>query len=122
MSYAFYYMVSMFIDMHDQFYERMVFTKYKNKYGDVVDAVDDLVMYATQVNYTMASSIRMVAFPKLSTPCGVYMIENNAKYVIAKRGDTNIFWGYNPYYGWNKLAHDLLKYFSRFRVTDAHKK
>ena len=46
--------------MFDSFYERMGFKKYKNSYGDLVDEVDDLVMYGFQVSWVMSSTIRLV--------------------------------------------------------------
>ena len=64
-------MVSIFIEIPDSFYDRMGLTKYKNKYGDLVDDVDKLVMYGSQVSSVMASYICLVTIPKLSTPCGV---------------------------------------------------
>ena len=84
-------MVSVFIDIPDPFYERMGLKKHNNNYGDLVDDVDDLVMHGSQVNSTMASSIHLVAIPNLSMPCGVYSIEHNTKYSIAKRGSTNAY-------------------------------
>ena len=96
----------------------MGFSKCKNKYGDLVDDVDDLFMYGPQVSSVVASSIRLVTIPKLSTPYVLYSIENNTKYSIAKRGRTNDYWGYNPHYGWNKFAHDLLTHFPGYRVTE----
>ena len=71
----------------------MGFNKCKNGYGDLFDDADDLVMYGHQVSSTMACYIHPVTIPKLSTPCGVYMIENNTKYSIANRGDINECWG-----------------------------
>ena len=38
----------------------MGFNKYKSKYGDLVDEVDDLTMYGYKVSWTMASSICLV--------------------------------------------------------------
>ena len=84
-------MLSIFIDIPDSFYERMGFTNYKNKYGGFVGDADDLVMYGPQVSSTMASSISLVTILKLSTICGVYIIEKNSEYYMAKRGDTNEF-------------------------------
>ena len=52
-------MVSVFTD--GQFYERMGLKKYK--YGDLVDDVDDLVMYGSQPSSAMTSSISWSPFP-----------------------------------------------------------
>ena len=73
----------------DTFYNRIGFNTYKNCYGDLVDEVDELVMYGSQIIWAMSSSIHLVPIPKLSTPFHAYIIENNNKYSIAKRGDAS---------------------------------
>ena len=45
MSHTFYSMVSIFTDIPDPFYENMRFSKYKNKYGDLVADIDDVGTY-----------------------------------------------------------------------------
>ena len=57
MSFTFYYMVSIFIEIPDPFYGRMGFRKHKNHYGDFVDDVEEFVMYGSQVSSAMASFI-----------------------------------------------------------------
>ena len=39
---------------------------------------------------------------------------------MAKSGGTHKFWGYNPHYGWSKLAHDVVIQLPRNMVTDAN--
>ena len=70
--------------------------KHNNRFGELVDDVYDLVLYESQLNSTMASSIRMVTIYKLSTPCGVYIIENNTTLSIPKKGGRNEYWGISP--------------------------
>ena len=82
---------------------------HKNKYGDLVDEVDDLVMYESQVSCAMSSTIRLVTIRTLVSPCHGYCITNNTKYSIAKRGHTNEYWGFTPHYGWNTFTHGMLK-------------
>ena len=43
--------------------------KHKNEYDDLVDGVDELVMYGAQVSCVIASSIGMITIPKLPTTC-----------------------------------------------------
>ena len=73
----------------------MGFNKYKSKYGDLVDEVDDLTMYGYKVSWTMASSICLVTIPKLYRACHCYFVTNNTKYSIAKRGGINEYWGFD---------------------------
>ena len=47
----------------------MGFKKYKNKYGDLFDEVDDLVMYGSKVSWAMDSYICLVTIPKLDRAC-----------------------------------------------------
>ena len=67
--------------------------KHKNICGDLVDDVNYLVMYGSQVSSAIAYSIYLVTIRSLSKPCGVYSIENNTKYTIIKRGGLNEYWG-----------------------------
>ena len=67
----------------------MGFKEYKNKYGDLVDEEDDLVMYGYKVSLVMVSSICLVIIPKVGTACHYYSIMNNTKYSLEKRGGTN---------------------------------
>ena len=83
------------------------------------DDAHNLVIYGYQVSSTMACFICLVIIPKLSTPCGVCMIGNNTKDSIAKRGGITKFWRYNPHYGLNKLAHDILMQLSRNMIMEA---
>lgn len=96
------------IEISDLFFEITGFNKYKNKYGDLVDEVDDLVMYGSKVSWAMASSIRLVTIPKLDRACHCYCVTNNTKYSIAKRSGTNGYWGFNYHYGWNMLNYEML--------------
>ena len=57
----------------------------------------------------MSSTICLVTTRTLFLTCYNYCITNNNKYSIAKRGRTNEYWGFNLYYGWNILTHDMLK-------------
>ena len=49
------------------------------------------------------------------------MIKYNTKYYKAKIGGTKEFWGYNPHYRWNKLAHDVVIQLPRNMVTEVSK-
>ena len=75
-------MVSIFTDIPDPFDERKGLKKDKDQFGDLIDDVDDLVMYGSQKSSAMAISICLVTIPKLSTSCGVYSIEKSTKYSI----------------------------------------
>ena len=92
-TYTFYFIVFMFKEITDPFVERMGFSKYNNQFGNLVDDAYDLVMYGYQVSAAIASSICLVTIPKKYTPCGVYMINNNTKYFLAKRDCTKECWG-----------------------------
>ena len=48
--------------------------EHNNRYGDLVDEVDDLVMYGSQVNWAMASTIHLVTTCTLVLPCHGYCI------------------------------------------------
>ena len=87
----------------------MGFKKHKHTYGDLVDDVDDLVMYGSQVSWAISSTIRLVTTCILVPPCHGYYITNNTKYSIAKRCHTNEYWVFNPQYGWSILTNDMLK-------------
>ena len=114
-------MVSIVTDIPDPIYDRMGLGKYKNCYGNLISEVDELVMYGSQVSWAMASSICLVTIPILSTPCGVYSIENNTTFSIAKKEYRNEYWGFNPYYGWNMLTHDMLQNILKNRLGEARK-
>ena len=86
----------------------MGFKKYKNKFGDLVDEVDNLVIYGSKVSWAMASSICLVTIPKLNRACYCYCITSNTKYSIAKRVGTNEYWGFNHHYSWNMLNYEIL--------------
>ena len=75
----------------------------------LVDEVDDLVLYGSQVSWKMSSTIRLVATCTLVLPYHGYCIINNTKYSIAKRGPKNEYWGFNPHYGLNILTLDMLE-------------
>ena len=84
------------------------FSKYKNRNGDLIDDVEGFVMHWSPVTSSYANSIKLVGRKELNMHCAVFMIDKNPKYCLEKRGDTDRFHGHNPYYGWNKLSHDIL--------------
>ena len=92
-------MVFIFTDIPDPFYNSMRFNKYQNVYGDLVDEVDNLVIYGSQVSLEMTSSIFLFIIPKCYMPYHAYSIENNTKFSIVKRGGTSEYWGFSPHYG-----------------------
>ena len=53
----------------------MELKKHKNNYGNLVDDVDDLVMYGSQVGWAMPSSMRLVTTRTLVTLCHSYCIK-----------------------------------------------
>ena len=69
----------MFIHILDSIFERIGFSKYNNKLGDLVDDTE-LFIYGSQDSAEMSSSIRLVGITKLYRSCGVYMINSNTKY------------------------------------------
>ena len=83
--------------MPDSFVEYMKLNKYKNLYGDLVDDVDNCVMYGSQVSIRW--SISKLVSNKCNIPCDMYLIDNNDKYHLAKRDGTKGFYGYNTHYG-----------------------
>ena len=62
------------IEIHDTLYERMGLKKHKNNYGDLFDEEDDLVMYGSQVIWSMSSTIHPVTTRTLVPPCHGYCI------------------------------------------------
>ena len=78
-------MLFIFLEISDLFYERMEFKKYKNNYGYLVDDLDDLVMYGSQVSWEISSTIRLVTTRTLLLPCYGYYIKNNTNYSIVKK-------------------------------------
>ena len=67
-TYRILFIVFIFRDIPDPFYERMGLKKYKNCYGGLLDDADDLVMYESKVSAAMARSIHLVTIPKWSRP------------------------------------------------------
>ena len=84
----------------------------------MVDNIDRFVMYESQVSHAIASSICLVSITKWYCPYSMYVINNDAKYYMAKRRGKNEFRGYNPHYGWTKLVHDVVIHLLN-KVTDA---
>ena len=80
-------------DILDIFFEYMKLSKSDIHDGDLVDDVDDNVMYMYQVIQAMASYICLICITKCYSSCGVYMIINNIRYYMAIKGGTKEFGG-----------------------------
>ena len=81
-----YYLI-LFTGIPDPFFESMKFNKFKNKYGDLVDDVEDLVMHGSQVSLAHVSSVKLISRNNFNTNSGVIKIDNHTKYSIVKRDD-----------------------------------
>ena len=67
----------------------MRLNKYKNKYGDLVDDVEDLVIHGYQVSLANVSSVNLISRNDLNRHSGVNKIDNHTQYSLAIRGDKN---------------------------------
>ena len=69
----------------------MRFTKFKNKYDDLVDDIVDLVIHGSKVSLANVSSIKLTSANDYNTRSGVSKIDNHIKYSLAKRGGKDEF-------------------------------
>ena len=76
-------------------------------------------MHWSQVSSSYTRYIKLVGRKKLNIHYAVCMIDNNPKYYSAKRGDTDGFHEYNPYYEWNKLSHEILIQLPNVKIKEA---
>ena len=111
--------LTLFTGIPDPFFEIMRFNKFKNKYGDLVDDIEDLVMHGSQVSLANVSSVKLMSTNDFNTHSVVRKIDNHTKYSFAKRGDNGGFYGCNPCYGWNKVSLDALELLFTVKVKKA---
>ena len=105
-----YYLI-IFTGIPDPFFESTKFNKFKNKYGDLVHDVEDLVMNGSQFSLAHVSSVMLMSRNYLNALSGVIKIDNHTTYSIVKRDDKDrsfivtipimdgisyhlMFWGY----------------------------
>ena len=73
----------------DPFFENMKFIKFKNKYGDLVDDVEYLGMYGSQVCLAHVSSVKLIIRNDFNTNSEIIKLDNHTKYSIVNKFDND---------------------------------
>ena len=105
----------------DPFFDRFKFTPYKNIYHDIIDDVDKIVFFGSEVKKSQSNSLLLGSSTKCNIKGNLYDIDNHTKFSVAVNSEDKLVYAKNPHFGWHVLSNEIIKQLPKTKIDYATK-